>query len=711
MAGQGHAKRRTTQLADQPVKRTRVSRACDQCRTARERCDGIQPTCSTCIKSRRTCTYTANVKKRGIQPGYIRALELALAFLFQHDSENEGLVIGKLPQGGSASLLLSRDHKESNKLHKRWRKARFYINLERSLSGGEPLGNDQPGPLSSDSDDEVSDADAPVLAESNTQHLDQRHRELVQSMQRPERIPEPIQQPKTAEKGIALPLDNWRLIEMYFTYTHSWFPVCEKHDMLKLSYSYPSEGFQSTLNLPESGSYAELWSILAVASTYGIHDTGTSTQPSMTSKQLYVTARSFIPNESGQFSLAHVRALLNLAIFNIADRITAAWLLVGCASRIAQALEQQLSGTETRRKHTFRGCFVLESMLAIHFGRCPYFTVDDLHRFAEVDENGLEEWQPWVGDSSPLAMKQPRTPLLALSSFNALVDIVAILANAKKATSDQVLEQFNSWKLSLPSKLGYIISETTPTPLTPPAVLLQLVYYCTALTQTSSRAWILRLMILLERVRDQMDIKIRPPAVRCLTDIISKGIAQSVIESVIDPALQCRSMKILGNINEAWASTSDNFQPNTEDPLTPQLVQSAHVSNPLSTTHCLEHPTNTGNIQAALPLFDPYVSDAQPATIPTEPGSSHYEFHMAVPTDTRYPENPRDQDNLFDELASLDQSDTADNQPLFMQNLGFPSDANIANLFDQYMPQSSTIASQDDFLTLGLGPYGFLDVL
>jgi hypothetical protein len=711
MAGQGHAKRRATQLADQPVKRTRVSRACDQCRIAREKCDGIQPICSTCIKSRRACTYTANVKKRGIQPGYIRALELALAFLFQHDPENESLVNGKLSQGEPASLLLSRGSKESNRLHKRWRKAQFYTNLDICLSGGESLNTGLSEPQSPVGDNEVSDDDASVTAAITDQQQNQGYEKLPHYTRPEEKIPESLQQQVTSDTWVILPLDNWRLIEMYFTYIHSWYPVCEKHDILKLSYSYPTEGARSSLDPSDSGSYAELWSILAVASIYNPDDTRTSTQPSMTSRQLYATTKSFIPDESGQFSLAHVRALLNLAIFNMTDRIAAAWLLVGCASRIAQALDQQTMGGESRRKHTFRGCFVLESLLAIHFGSRPYFTVDDLHRFAEVDENGLEEWQPWVGGSSSLATQQPRTPLLALSSFNALADIVGIFANAKQISTDKALQKFNSWKRSLPYKLDYVVSESTATPLTPPAVLLQLLYYCTALTITCSRAWILRSMVLLERVRDQMDLRSRPPALRCLMEIINKGIAQCVVERLMDPTLQRRSLGVLADINEAWSITSNDFQLDVQHPLTPQLVQPANMLNSLSTTHALEDSTITGDKQGVLPLFDHCLPTVHPATIHDEPGSSQHEFHTAVPMETRYPGNPHDQNNLFDELASLDQSATADSQPLFMQNLGFPLDANMASLFDQYMPQSSTIASQEDFSTLDLGPYGFLDVL
>jgi hypothetical protein len=136
-------------------KRSRVSRACDQCRTAREKCDG-QPVCSTCSVSRRACTYTANPKKRGIQPGYIRTLELALTWLF-NNSEAEALLNKTIAQEGLSSILLGKDTKESNKLHKSWRKSKFCKDIDKLLSGKNIGEDDSRSPESDDPDTEAED--------------------------------------------------------------------------------------------------------------------------------------------------------------------------------------------------------------------------------------------------------------------------------------------------------------------------------------------------------------------------------------------------------------------------------------------------------------------------------------------------------------------------------------------------------------------------
>lgn len=80
-----------------PAKRSRVSRACDQCRASREKCDGVKPVCQTCDTQKRTCTYDEPPKKRGIQPNYIRTLELTLAWLFQSVPETKTALSRSLP--------------------------------------------------------------------------------------------------------------------------------------------------------------------------------------------------------------------------------------------------------------------------------------------------------------------------------------------------------------------------------------------------------------------------------------------------------------------------------------------------------------------------------------------------------------------------------------------------------------------------------------
>ena len=159
MPSQNQEKRRLASQ-DGPVKRFRVSRACDQCRTAREKCDANQPTCLPCVENKRACTYTSTPKKRGLQPGYIRSLEMTLAYVFQQNPEMEVLAYNQLAQNNT--MLLARGTKESNQLHKSWNKSRFCRDVTKALSG-EQIGTGDDRPPSSDEDSEVDTEDASLL--------------------------------------------------------------------------------------------------------------------------------------------------------------------------------------------------------------------------------------------------------------------------------------------------------------------------------------------------------------------------------------------------------------------------------------------------------------------------------------------------------------------------------------------------------------------
>lgn len=162
MPSQSQGKRRLTSQGG-ATKRFRVSRACDQCRTAREKCDGNQPTCLPCVESKRACTYTSVQRKRGLQPGYIRSLETTLAFIFQNSPEVEGLVNSQLAQDNT--VLLARGTKESNRLHKSWTKSKFCRGVTKALAG-EQVNSEDDKALSSDEESEVDVEDASLLRDN-----------------------------------------------------------------------------------------------------------------------------------------------------------------------------------------------------------------------------------------------------------------------------------------------------------------------------------------------------------------------------------------------------------------------------------------------------------------------------------------------------------------------------------------------------------------
>nr|QGY73550.1 HIVnes::QF2::SNAP25::syntaxin [synthetic construct] len=142
----------TTTLLVEPArsKRQRVSRACDQCRAAREKCDGIQPACFPCVSQGRSCTYQASPKKRGVQTGYIRTLELALAWMFENVARSEDALHNLLVRdaGQGSALLVGKDSPAAERLHARWATSRVNKSITRLLATASIMPHVMEQPLS-----------------------------------------------------------------------------------------------------------------------------------------------------------------------------------------------------------------------------------------------------------------------------------------------------------------------------------------------------------------------------------------------------------------------------------------------------------------------------------------------------------------------------------------------------------------------------------
>ncbi|KAF2263791.1 hypothetical protein CC78DRAFT_544734 [Lojkania enalia] len=723
MPSQAQSKRKTgtPNNDERPVgKRSRVSRACDQCRTAREKCDGVKPICLTCSTSNRTCSYTTNPKKRGIQPGYIRTLELALTWLFNNVPDTEGVLNRKLAREDIDKLL-----------------------------SGEDIGGPDPGRI--DSEDQDSDVDELEPASSVIpEYID------IDSIVVPQ---DPIERPSdenTSATNIRLPANRWRLVDIYFAYTHCWLPVCEKHDILKTIYSYPDQGLPLSSNMSDSAGHAELWSILALASVQEQSIGHSAQETSSMPQRLYDIARSLIPLEPNTFELSHVKALLVLAVINMSQSAPeAAWLLIGHASRILLILEQKQSVPRSHPKfsHVFAGCVLLDSILSMHLRQRSYLQHADLERFGKINEDGLEEWQPWTGclDSETTSgYESARDPVRSLSIFNLMVEIIGILSineltEHRTVVSHENMGRIERWKATLPPHFQYIQSEGAPVPSNPPSFLLLLVYTCSAIILFSSQIWVQRLLALLERFRETLGFFSLPPILLSLIGIVEQSRA---FESA-DRRVQSHLQKLKEDYAQAWACgqqhPGNNYESNTHirplfdttqitsaRPRTTYGFSGVQIPTPesippsLNHRHLLSAKTNTNNADKPRvndTLLDELLPDMSTA-------SSHHptniiDFqsiaqpspHLNAPQyysdsalnrkiqDHPNSGRPRDLQSFFDELASLDSAEKMESQPQFMQNLGFAPDTNIADLFtndfSQFNPLVSPYMPRDEQAQIG----------
>ncbi len=446
-----------------PVKRQRVSRACDQCRAARERCDGKQPRCFPCISQSRPCTYEVSPKKRGVQTGYIRTLELALGWVFEKvpgSEETLGALLSQ-PGGQGHPVLGGKDPSGADRLQKRWRKSRVHRGIDRILSGESvpSLGQDDLSPQADASD---TDADAARLrpnsdsitpgAETARQTSDPRRMSAGRCppislndeplrTERERQMPAGgmSQSPPTVPAHLKLPSNHWRLLDIYFSYTHSWLPILEKQALFQASYLYPEHGLAIDPEDASSGAHAELWAALALASVQdaGRADLSSSDNGDPSPREVYETARGLLPTENGPFQVHHARAFLLLSLVNLGqDKLTGAGMLIGCAIRILldpdtnQRAPQEKEGQ--RLDIAMMSCFLVETVLSVRCNRPPHLRVEDLAASAPVSESGHDQWEPWTAcdgfGTGNTASRSSRSSAFCLSTFNQLYAMVKVVA-------------------------------------------------------------------------------------------------------------------------------------------------------------------------------------------------------------------------------------------------------------------------------------------
>ncbi|KAF2499975.1 hypothetical protein BU16DRAFT_453213 [Lophium mytilinum] len=687
-----------------PVKRQRVSRACDQCRAAREKCDGIQPVCFTCASSNRDCSYTTNPKKRGIQPGYIRTLELALAWVFSNVAGSEAALSTMLTadNGHGSSLLVGKDTVDSDKLHKRWRRSTVCKEVERLLSGSDNIDNDRLSPETPEPESGVFNVPQTQAGATKISTPQSPIHPRNQSS-RPDAIMPILSHPSSslgpAKSKLVLPANIWHLFDIYFAYTHSWLPISEKHDLLKLSYSYPEDGLEISPTSPGSGEHAELWSVLTLASIQEastLNDSASQTASSRrSSEELYNTTRILIPNEDGTFELGHVKALILLSLVNLGqDKVEIAWLQIGHASRLLLCLEGRTGSPKaqaslnSRLKHVFAACFVLDTIISAQLGQPSYLAGSDIARRGPVDEEGLEEWHPWVGCEGFGVKKEAfapstRSPMHSLSVFNQLVKLISIFnasrhaENISRSSSLEAASQMESWIAGLPRTCAFVRTGTVSATSTPPILLLRLTYlFAVSVNDSSFVRPTGDLVNLLEYFSETVGVVALPSLVTSFLAILINHQGFGVLNT----NFKSRIHNLKTACIKAWSPSSSDEHIRSD-------ALPRENSNQANRGIATSQSSNTTNFQ--LPTPESIHATFQPAG-PSFAAPQHHlsnvdssQFHhvyQEIGIESYNPAAAMDLDAFFDELASLDGAENRENQPQFMQNLGFAPDADLTDV-------------------------------
>jgi hypothetical protein len=467
--------------------------------------------------------------------------------------------------------------------------------------------------------------------------------------------------------------------------------------------------------MSNSGSHAEMWSIFAVGITQDDINVAGESYRSWSPGKLYDVARQLIPNELGKFELDHVKALLNLALFNINRKLfDAAWHLVGAALRISLMLVETPDMALSRRKHVLSSCFVLDSLLALHLKRRPYLDRTDLSWMGKIEEDGMEEWQPWSGQLNLEPTQRSSTPTLALSTFNALLELVDILGcTSREQTAPNFLHEMigrlEMWKSALPQKLEYIRKDSAFTPATPPALLLRCTYLVTAFTLVPSQAWLQQILEILSVLQQQLGVTRMPAIIACLL----QSIRRSTSSLTLDQSTLTRIRELFAALGQPFYEPSEGPSAGLRPVPATRRDTSSENSRPIQTSPQPLMPQLGG------PFVERYQQPPNPSTMvhgtlsgmdanhqghnvqPFEPNL--FDFGMAGPIfDPHDPYNALvsgDLGSFLDDFASKHGAKKLQNQPQFMENLGFSSEVSMADLLaadpGRFMPTASNLGAEN----------------
>lgn len=552
------------QNEDDAPKRQRVSRACDQCRSKKDKCDGVRPTCSTCTFLKRSCSYKSNPKKRGLPTGYIRTLELLWGAVFStiNGSEDVVRVLLRTVNIPGHIAAMNKEGENPDTFLSGWKNSTVLKEIERLLTAFEQSDGD-PGTINLDdigeitsrpveafnlpalkdaewqvpegmrqiSDDStVSNAtpDPPSTDVARMRRSQERHycdvaTQTVSNGQPPGHLPSAaamnsgnhlcsLSADRSLISGLSLPANAWHLFDIYFAYTHCWLPIIEKHDVLRTAFCYNEGNLDISYDSRGSGNHAAMWAILALTSfqdaSASRNDETRGSHNYLLPDELYTLARNLIPSETGNFEIGHIQALLILTLVKLGQQDwTAAWILIGQAIRMSSVLaldqpgiaeSEAVSGAKlnSRRKHVFLGCFVLETLLASQIGRLPELRKEHVTSVGFLDEDGLDEWHPWEEPSSLVSGRGSREsfrrwPLLALSTFNRLVSLCCILNDICHWKQDRngtvsrlrvIGQDMDRWLAELPKTCHIDLRQGHYSPSLPHVLCLHIAYesICTA---------------------------------------------------------------------------------------------------------------------------------------------------------------------------------------------------------------------------------------
>ena len=377
------------------AKRQRVSQACAPCRYSKLRCDGQQPSCTTCRQQEKRCKYEVSSKRRGLRSGYVRALELLWGITFR-ELEDADLVVDKLlARLSRQDLTASSDRTDpsthSSVLLDSWKRS----NVARHIDD-----------LLNDNDEQEADgADCEPQNELPQFHLESkpfwkvvRNEPQTALDHARTRIPESsVDHMYGSNSSVQPPPYASQLLQLFFNCGQAWLPILERYVTLKTVFQYSMDSSMSNY-----GDRAALWAVYAYASAALSHllsDEESRQHARLHRGEFYAQAYSMLPLDSNYpIELGHVQCIAVLALTRLSSGApTAAWRLMKVATQMLKemTMQQQRAREDDAIARAWLVCFVLDTISSLCRQGVPSLHYSDVERFLQIDENGAEEWQPW----------------------------------------------------------------------------------------------------------------------------------------------------------------------------------------------------------------------------------------------------------------------------------------------------------------------------
>ena len=410
-----------------------------------------------------------------------------------------------------------------------------------------------------------------------------------------------VPQPRTGTEahpstGLRLP-GNWRkLFDVYFAYTHCWFPIVNQAQVMETALEYPSAGIPSPFGqLDVAPRYAELWAVLALAAFQDASSASPSGE-TLSPNGMYSIARSLIPSGESHFETPHLRAILLHALIHIGQGADlAAWMLVGTATRLALHLRGtgDLFADGTRRDEStsrsgilaLASCFILDTLTSACLGQPTTFQADlrdVLNIVASLGESAEDEpWRPIPGFGSAYQeLVAQQTFVQPLRTFRQLLSFSQILstnlngsnhndfANSAAAAGDLAK--------SLDPKYSFCNSVIfgSSTPLVPSAFLLQIAFLAatTRLVQVHRASIVSSLTEVVESCVSAFGACGTPPIVVGLLGLVQRcGHINKMHE-----AEQTKFHSLMESLRQVWKKDEPNQAQSAQPYGTPYSSNSAN---------------------------------------------------------------------------------------------------------------------------------------